>query len=191
MGCMCALICNLHKTCVPSPLRPWSISSSSGDDTHHIHLPCGRLPAFSLKPLLITSPGPHHCFLIENVSEVLILRTVMCCSYCRHPYICVTLLWCCCSACISTFHEQMRPMLHNPALGMKWYQKQQRIRSSANVNPPPSKTFCSAAFCYELSSINPFSLVNWGAGALSFWPAGPGQCRQPASPSGVLLNCVE
>lgn len=55
MGNMCTLTCNLHKTCVLSPLRLWSISHFSGDDPHHIHLPCRRLPAFSLKPLLITT----------------------------------------------------------------------------------------------------------------------------------------
>lgn len=141
-------------------------------DTHLIHLPCRHLPAFSLKPLLITPPGPPLCFLIENKTEELcsgLWHITMCCFYCRHCCICVTFLWCCGSACISKFHEQMHPMLHKPALGMKWYEKQQRIRGSSNVNPPPSKTFCSAAFCYELLGINPFSLVNWERRAFTCW----------------------
>lgn len=161
-----------------------------GDHTHHIHLPCRRLPAFSLKPLLIASPGPPQCFLVENETEVSILRTdtSQCAAFTvGFP---VSVLHSCGAVAVhawGNFHEQMRPTLYNPALRMKWYQKQQCIRGSSSVNPPPCKTFCSAAFCYEHSSINPFSLVNWGAGALSFWPTEPGS---PIQADSVPQWCV-
>lgn len=59
---MCTLTCNLHKTCVLSPLGLWSISQFSGDIHTTFIFTCRHLPAFSLKPLLITSPWASPVF---------------------------------------------------------------------------------------------------------------------------------
>lgn len=44
-------------------------------------------------------------------------------------------IWCCCSAFKSKYHEQMCAMLHNPALGMNWYQEQQCSTGKLQCEP--------------------------------------------------------
>ncbi len=116
---MCALICNLRKTC-DCPLwdcdqwapfldkiyTPHSSSTQASaslfTETTFNHIPRVFL-AFS------------HWKWSWGINSQDCEAITMCCFYCRHPCICVTFSWCCCSACISSFHEQMRPVLHKPA----------------------------------------------------------------------------